>query len=118
MKDLRYLPGVTTLEYDESLCVGCRSCEMVCPHGVFAMNERKVQVVDKDGCMECGACALNCPTAAIRVTPGVGCAAYIISGWIHGKEGCQPVMHVFSIILTPRSTTLEGGKDETNSRLP
>ena len=32
---------------------------------------------------------LNCPTAAIRVTPGVGCAAYIISGWIHGKENAS-----------------------------
>ena len=38
------------------------------------------------GCMECGACAVNCPVAAISVDPGVGCAAYIISGWIHGKD--------------------------------
>jgi NAD-dependent dihydropyrimidine dehydrogenase PreA subunit len=89
MEKFRYLPGVTTLEYEETLCVGCGSCEVVCPHGVFAMNGKKVRLVDKDGCMECGACALNCPTAAIRVTPGVGCAAYIISGWIHGKENAS-----------------------------
>ena len=75
MDNFRYLPDATTLEYDEELCVGCGSCEMVCPHGVFGMNGKKVWVVDKNGCMECGACALNCPTTAIRVTPGVGCAA-------------------------------------------
>jgi ferredoxin len=36
--------------------------------------------------MECGACAKNCPAAAIAVTPGVGCAAYIIQTWIKGKN--------------------------------
>ena len=36
--------------------------------------------------MECGACAQNCATGAIRVTPGVGCAAYIIKKWIKGKN--------------------------------
>jgi ferredoxin len=36
--------------------------------------------------MECGACALNCPVAAIEVTPGVGCASYIIQTWIKGKD--------------------------------
>jgi len=43
--------------------------------------------------MECGACAKNCPVGAIQVNPGVGCAAYIISGWIKGREnatrGCD-----------------------------
>jgi hypothetical protein len=35
--------------------------------------------------MECGACAKNCPTDAIAVSPGVGCASYIIQTWIKGK---------------------------------
>jgi NAD-dependent dihydropyrimidine dehydrogenase PreA subunit len=86
MKDFRYLSGVTTLAYAEARCVGCTSCVTVCPHGVFVMDGKKARLADKDGCMECGACALNCPSGAILVTPGVGCAAYIISGWIHGKE--------------------------------
>ena len=86
MKDFRYLPGVASLSYDKENCVGCGSCTIVCPHGVFGMNGSKARVADPNGCMECGACALNCPTQAISVTPGVGCAAYIISGWIHGKE--------------------------------
>ena len=72
MKTLRYLPDVTTLSLDTEACVGCEICTVVCPHGVFQMNERKVQIVDGDGCMECGACANNCPQGAITVTPGVG----------------------------------------------
>jgi ferredoxin len=39
--------------------------------------------------MECGACAINCPTEAVRVTPGVGCASYIIQGWIKGKDNAS-----------------------------
>lgn len=89
MKTLRYLEGVTTLVFDADACVGCGVCETVCPHGVFGMNDGKARVVDRDGCMECGACALNCPSEAISVTPGVGCAAYIIQTWIKGKENAS-----------------------------
>lgn len=90
MREFRYLPGVTSLTVAHERCVGCGKCSQVCPHGVFAHAEDgKVQVKDADGCMECGACALNCPVEAIQVTPGVGCAAYIISGWIHGKENAS-----------------------------
>jgi hypothetical protein len=34
--------------------------------------------------MECGACSLNCPAAAITVSAGVGCAAAIIIGKLRG----------------------------------
>ncbi len=92
MKDFRHLPDVTTLAYDSEKCVGCSLCTTVCPHGVFEMNAKKAQLVDRNGCMECGACALNCPSEAITVTPGVGCATYIIQSWIKGKENaaCGP----------------------------
>lgn len=89
MKDFRYIEGVTTLELNMDQCVGCGMCETVCPHGVFAMKDKKAAIIDKDGCMECGACALNCPTEAIIVTPGVGCAAYIIQTWIKGKDAAS-----------------------------
>ena len=85
MENFRYLPGVTTLQLDTEACVGCGQCESVCPHTVFLMKGKKAVIEDLDGCMECGACAQNCPTAAIRVTPGVGCASYIIQTWIKGK---------------------------------
>jgi NAD-dependent dihydropyrimidine dehydrogenase PreA subunit len=85
MENLRYLPHVSTLKLDESFCSGCEACTLVCPHGVLAMNGRKVRIVDLDGCMECGACLNNCPTGAINLSPGVGCAAYIIQVWLRGK---------------------------------
>jgi ferredoxin len=86
METFRYLSGVTTLQLDTGACVGCGMCENVCPHGVFELEGKKAAIHDLDGCMECGACALNCPTDAIRVTPGVGCASYIIQTWIKGKD--------------------------------
>jgi NAD-dependent dihydropyrimidine dehydrogenase PreA subunit len=93
MEKFRYLPGVATLGYDPDACVGCGACETVCPQRVFALEtgqaNKRVRVVDRDGCMECGACVLNCPTQALRVTPGVGCAAYVISSWIKGKENAS-----------------------------
>jgi ferredoxin len=36
--------------------------------------------------MECGACAKNCPFAAISVRPGVGCAWAILISEIKGRE--------------------------------
>jgi ferredoxin len=89
MKEFRYLPHVSTLRLDASRCSGCGACTLVCPHGVLAMNGRKVKVVDHDGCMECGACMNNCPTRALTLSPGVGCAGYIIKAWLKGKEAAS-----------------------------
>jgi NAD-dependent dihydropyrimidine dehydrogenase PreA subunit len=89
MKTFRYLAGVTTLRLDDKACAGCGMCEIVCPHGVFFMHQKKARIHDLDGCMECGACAKNCPADAIQVSPGVGCAAYIIQTWIKGKNAAS-----------------------------
>jgi len=45
------------------------------------MVEKRAVVVDKDRCIECGACMMNCPAEAITVRPGVGCAQAIIYSW-------------------------------------
>jgi len=89
MKDLRYLDDVVTLVLDMDKCVGCGMCTQVCPQGVLAMSDGKARIVDRNGCMECGACAMNCPTEALGVTPGVGCASYIIQVWLKGKENAS-----------------------------
>ena len=81
-----YLKNVATLSYDASKCIGCERCTEVCPHSVFAMNEDTARIVEKDLCIECGACALNCPTKAIHVNAGVGCASAVIKSWFTGKE--------------------------------
>ena len=86
MESLRYLDDVVTLTLDEDKCVGCGDCIQVCPHGVLALEDRKAHIVDRNGCMECGACAKNCVVQAISLTPGVGCASYIIQVWLKGKE--------------------------------
>lgn len=86
MKSLRYMNDVVTLTLDEDKCVGCGDCTLVCPHGVLALNGRKAHIVDLNGCMECGACAMNCVVQALSLTPGVGCASYIIQVWLKGKE--------------------------------
>ena len=84
MEQFRYLSNVTTLSLEPDACIGCGACEIVCPHSVFELNDKKAKLIDLDGCMECGACANNCPVEAISVTPGVGCAAYIIQAWLKG----------------------------------
>ncbi len=86
METFRYLSDVTTLKLDKNACTGCGVCLDICPHAVYQLSEKKAVVVDKDACMECGACAKNCPSGALTVTPGVGCASYIIQTWTKGKE--------------------------------
>lgn len=86
MEKFRYFSGVATLRLNDTACIGCGMCTHVCPHGVFVLNGRKAGIADKDGCMECGACVNNCPAGALSVTPGVGCAAYIIQTWMKGKN--------------------------------
>lgn len=81
MKDFRYLDGVSTLKLNEEACIGCCMCMNVCPHRVFEAVPKKVKIIDKNACMECGACAKNCPVGALSVRPGVGCASYILQTW-------------------------------------
>jgi NAD-dependent dihydropyrimidine dehydrogenase PreA subunit len=87
MNGLRYLGDVSTLQMNEDVCSGCGMCETVCPHAVFAMENGTARILDRDLCMECGACAKNCPLGAVSVTPGVGCAAYIIQSWLRRSKG-------------------------------
>lgn len=86
MAELVYLKNVVTLQLDLEKCNGCMMCIIVCPHEVFQLKNKKVFITNKDQCMECGACAKNCPEGAISVRSGVGCAAGIINGLLRGTE--------------------------------
>ncbi len=83
---MRYLKNVVTLKHDEALCTNCGMCVAVCPHRVFVKENGKVKLGERDRCMECGACAINCPVGAIDVKKGVGCAAAILVSLITGGE--------------------------------
>jgi NAD-dependent dihydropyrimidine dehydrogenase PreA subunit len=94
VKGYRYLGNVATLRLEPAECIGCGRCMEVCPHQVFALSENRAHIVDFDACMECGACAMNCPVDAIRVEAGVGCASGLIHEWLRerkirrGSNGC------------------------------
>jgi NAD-dependent dihydropyrimidine dehydrogenase PreA subunit len=83
--------ATNTLQYDQSLCIGCGVCVDVCPHAAFEMKERLAYLVNAQACMECGACQLNCPVNAIRVQSGVGCAAALTRAALLGQkeESCS-----------------------------
>ncbi len=63
-----------------------RRCTQVCPHAVFAEGQEHAELVRPGACMECGACALNCPVQAIAVQSGVGCAWAMINAALRGKD--------------------------------
>lgn len=86
MLKLKYLRNVASLQLNEKRCIGCEMCVNVCPHAVFQMDGKKATTVNHDGCMECGACAKNCPTMAISVHSGIGCVSAIIKATIRGTE--------------------------------
>ncbi|NOX56658.1 MAG: 4Fe-4S dicluster domain-containing protein [Planctomycetes bacterium] len=88
MDRFRYLPGVVTLQIDVRRCDGCRMCVIVCPHAVFCMQDKKARILDADACMECGACAKNCPSGAITVRSGVGCATAMLIETLHRGSCC------------------------------
>ncbi len=90
---LHYLHNVVTLELDESRCTGCGLCLEVCPRAVFELRDNKARIVDRDACMECGACTRNCAWDALSVRSGVGCAAAVIRSTLTGEAepscGCS-----------------------------
>lgn len=61
------LIGNRELTYDRQTCKGCRSCEKVCPQGVWKIGEDKRAVMaQKDRCTACRACFAQCESGAIR----------------------------------------------------
>ncbi len=77
---------INTLEYFAEHCINCGMCSVVCPHGVFEPGNKMARLARPHLCMECGACRQNCPTEAIAVDSGVGCAAAMIRAVLRGKQ--------------------------------
>jgi NAD-dependent dihydropyrimidine dehydrogenase PreA subunit len=61
------LNGYRELSYDRELCKGCRSCEELCPQGVWDIDESKRAVLArKEDCTACLACLVQCESGAIQ----------------------------------------------------
>ena len=108
---MKYLSRDISLQLDVSRCTGCGMCEVVCPHGVFAIESKKARLLDREACIECGACALNCPVDAIAVASGVGCAEAIINGLITWQETCCGDGECCSSAKTSRTRRVEENRD-------
>ncbi|MFW9845896.1 MAG: ferredoxin family protein [Candidatus Thorarchaeota archaeon] len=68
--------------YDYEVCIGCRDCFLVCPRGVWTIDEtkRKAQIGNHKKCIDCTACEFQCPVRAIRIERRIIPKAPIIRG--------------------------------------
>jgi pyruvate formate lyase activating enzyme len=54
------------LQHQAALCIGCRTCEAVCPERAVAfVGDTRQRATER--CVLCGRCADECPPAALRV---------------------------------------------------
>ncbi len=51
---------------DETLCSGCRTCNLLCPYTAITFDEeKKVSIINEALCKGCGVCVAACPSGAI-----------------------------------------------------
>ena len=60
-------PSVLTASVDPEMCVGCGTCQDVCPAGAVSVEE--IARVDPKRCIGCGSCVEHCPTGALALHP-------------------------------------------------
>lgn len=70
-KEVQYVTELGNLEIhlDREKCKGVWQCYNVCPVGCWTPDyaSRKVVFHDKERCIACGACVLQCPEDAIEL---------------------------------------------------
>jgi heterodisulfide reductase subunit A len=56
----------STAVIDESVCSGCRICNLLCPYSAISFDdEKKVSNINEALCKGCGTCVAACPSRAI-----------------------------------------------------
>jgi len=54
-------------EFDYDKCVGCKTCQTLCPENCISQLDKKKFEADMDFCKGCGLCAAMCPGKAISM---------------------------------------------------
>ncbi len=59
-----------TVRLFEERCTGKAMCEQVCPKNLFSVDPKlhKASIVSSEGCVQCGACVVQCPEDALVFT--------------------------------------------------
>lgn len=58
-----------TVQLLEDRCTGRAMCEQVCPRGRFSVDSRRHKArINADGCVQCGACVVQCTEDALLFT--------------------------------------------------
>ena len=55
------------VEYNKTLCIGCKGCEQVCGQDCHTVTDKEVHRFDSRNCIRCMRCVDACPTAALSV---------------------------------------------------
>jgi NADH-quinone oxidoreductase subunit I len=84
-------------ETDESLCIACDLCALVCPENLIVVSSERNEktrrkeltefTYDLSRCMFCGLCEDACPVDALELTQDFEMANYSREGLIWNRDG-------------------------------
>lgn len=58
------------ITHNPSKCGGCQLCVDSCPNKAIVVDVVGNLYIDKDACLECGACVKECPMGAMEKKDG------------------------------------------------